>query len=489
MGFHGNCFYLAVTAKYLQTLQLPVQIFQPSGIDSAFHRRPTGFLIWTRSGHCSELQTFDWTPASIMQTDLLHTSSSNSVGSHLMGMDELSEAPQLLHGQERGQRCRSCAPDRAKQDSGLRKSGLRSARSLCVSVPPSVSVSALLSLLLLFHATSVPAAKSIGPQDSGNVPQRARMRLARQTALGGQILKDAQLLRIETSTLRDQQRARGQKPGGFEASKSPGHTEAAPSPPGVGASWGPARGTQLRALPPAALPRAGEGAGELHPGLAGPSVGPVPSSSGAAPPARDRMAPRGRRTHLGRPSRAALSCGGRRARGPRPPRRADLSLPQTCRRSDILGASGGRRSPLRSGAHSADSSPRIPVLRLFCSRAAPQARAPRVSAPRVLASQASEDLRSAASCSLRTPAAGPRAGCCFPGTNRAVVQTDYPRRLEGLSAAQRPLGVSPRLCKLSWPCPLPRPRGARAPPSLLRLAPVPLSPSAWRWQVTSLLDT
>lgn len=52
------------------------------------------------------------------------------------------------------------------------------------------------------------------------------------------------------------------------------------------------------------------------------------------------------------------------------------------------------------------------------------------------------------------PAARRRPGCRSPYGNRVVVQPAPRVGEQGLSIAQRPLGVSLSLCKRTWPCPL-----------------------------------
>lgn len=88
------------------------------------------------------------------------------------------------------------------------------------------------------------------------------------------------------------------------------------------------------------------------------------------------------------------------------------------------------------------------------------------------------------------PAARRRPDCRSPCGNRVVVQPAPGVGEQGLSIAQRPLGVSLSLCKRTWPCPLLAPRGFRVPRSLPVIHSCWLlsAPSAQPWHLTSLLD-
>nr|XP_042128577.1 translation initiation factor IF-2-like [Peromyscus maniculatus bairdii] len=97
------------------------------------------------------------------------------------------------------------------------------------------------------------------------------------------------------------------------------------------------------------------------------------------------------------------------------------------------------------------------------SRAAPQPLAPPASAPAGSASPSGEGLRSAARCCPPIPPPGAALAAAPPaGTARWYSQAPGVGE-QGLRIAQRPLGVSPRLCKRPWPCPLPAPEVSERP--------------------------
>lgn len=82
---------------------------------------------------------------------------------------------------------------------------------------------------------------------------------------------------------------------------------------------------------------------------------------------------------------------------------------------------------------------------------------------RTLRHRPGEGLRSAARCCLPIPPPG-AALAVAPPAGIARWYSQAPRAGEqGLRIAQRPLGVNPRLCKRSWPCPLPAPEVSGCP--------------------------
>lgn len=82
---------------------------------------------------------------------------------------------------------------------------------------------------------------------------------------------------------------------------------------------------------------------------------------------------------------------------------------------------------------------------------------------RTLRHRSGEGLRSAARCCPPIPPPG-AALAVAPPAGIAGWYSQAPRAGEqGLRIAQRPLGVNPRLCKRSWPCPLPAPEVSGCP--------------------------
>lgn len=168
----------------------------------------------------------------------------------------------------------------------------------------------------------------------------------------------------------------------------------------------------------------------------------------------------------------------------RPPCRADLS-PRGSRWEKLFGAAGGPGSPLGSRVHRPHTAWRGPwspalnpgalgdaaafysppafvwvwaptmgrggVREMLRSHTAPQPLAPPVPAPAGLASVAGEGLRATAHSCLRSRPPG-AAAAAAPPAGAARWYSRAPKASgRGLRAAQRPLGVSPRLCK--QPCP------------------------------------